>query len=181
MGFSLRFLENPPDFGSGSASVRKRLRVQRGLSLRDGDPLIVDDMHPPAEVSRIELRALAGAGQTARHRDMDDFVVILQQLFPQIDHVAGGRLGRMDFGTLQLSGVKLIRRDVDVLKILPAVDDDGHREEKNAVLRGVLRQHAAVCVRDDRCSHRLSLIIDLSSTGFIDFCQAGKNVDFPAS
>lgn len=94
--------------------------------------MVVDHEHPALIVLRQGGGCGAGGGQAAGHGDIDQLIVVGQHTVPQRGHVVRGGLGGGD-GLPPVQGLEeLVGRQVHVLIIDGAVDDDGHGQNKNA-------------------------------------------------
>ena len=153
MGFRFGFLKTAPDLRTGHAIIRHRPGIKRGLPLRHGNALVVDDMDAAVKFIGIEHGTLAGTGKAARHGDMDDLIIIFEDLLPQVDDISGSRLGCVDHRAICEHLIKMIIIQILAFAVFFSVNNDRHGLKYDPVFFRISRKHAAVCICNDCYLH----------------------------
>ena len=129
------------------ACISQCLCIDRGLALRHGNTFIIHDLHFSVIVLRQHHRRLAGAAQSARHRNIDNLLIHLQKLIPKLCHIRHRRHGSGNLSLLAEMLIKLFLRKCPFFIIQFPINIKWHRDDKNVKLLSLSLCDSTVAVR----------------------------------
>ena len=155
----LLLVEAVGDVGGGKPLVAQGPGALGEDTLADGGDLAVDHEDRLLERRRGDAGALVGAGDVAGKRDADDLVARIDGLLEEVLEHHGRDLARAG----QLVGFyealeELLPRKIDALGELLGAERDGHGDDGDVVLGGVVLFHVRRRVHDDANGHDASRV-----------------------